>query len=181
MRVRYNTVKNTYYVSNGPDIKNWSAAASSYSNIQYKIEHDWQMCYLARTNGSAKSFIEWLFRLEKGDQKLKKVDIRFEKKCYESGKINLILVISRLNSENEVVLTEDENISKVSNDVSIRFANGIYSIDFSQLENADLKTLKIRAEMSLGNGENAWQHTQLFRQSLKDTNICLFDIGFDFD
>lgn len=35
-----------------------------YKNIQRKVENDWKMCYLARTEGSNDAFVEWKFELK---------------------------------------------------------------------------------------------------------------------
>ena len=38
----------------------------------------------------------------------------------------------------------------------------------------------LHAEMRRGKGDVAWQHTQLFRQSMNDSSIAPFDIKIHF-
>jgi peptide-N4-(N-acetyl-beta-glucosaminyl)asparagine amidase len=53
------------------------------------------------------------------------------------------------------------------------------------LGNPDLQTIQeldgeeeitVTADLSGGTGENAWQHTQLFRQSNTDLDFCPFEV-----
>jgi hypothetical protein len=61
-QVQYNCAKDVYMINSGQFVlKNWSALASSYSNMQRKVENDWKKCYLSRTPGSTSAFIEWTF------------------------------------------------------------------------------------------------------------------------
>lgn len=83
--IKYNTVKDSYTYSTksneSKDLENWKEGAFSYSNIQYKVENDWKMCYLARTNGSEKAFIEWGFDLDElksTDKRLERIEIKCE-------------------------------------------------------------------------------------------------------
>lgn len=63
MNLKYNTANNQYCRESEIDRSNkdWQSLVYSYSNIQRKVEQDWQMCYLARTEGSEKAHIEWCF------------------------------------------------------------------------------------------------------------------------
>ena len=88
--IKYNTVKDVYFYSNRSnqikELKIWKEGAFSYSNIQYKVENDWKMCYLARTNGSEKAFIEWGFDLDElksTEKRLERIEIKCEEACFE--------------------------------------------------------------------------------------------------
>jgi peptide-N4-(N-acetyl-beta-glucosaminyl)asparagine amidase len=62
MKIKYNTAVDSYFRdSESNPVKGWSSLVFAYSNIQLKVENDWRMCYLARTEGSTQAFIEWYF------------------------------------------------------------------------------------------------------------------------
>lgn len=158
-------------------IKNWSTATYRHSNIQYKVENDWKMAYLARTS-SERAFIEWLFALDSSQDLPFKLELKFETKCFESGQIKLVMeFINGDGSSREVVLSGESGQS-ADGVIIWKMVNGRFSFELGT--GKALKEIKLRAEMSLGNGDNAWQHTQLFRQSLKDTDSYLFDIVFQY-
>ena len=75
-----------------------------YSNILRKTELDSKICYLTRTEGSPQAFIEWQFDLElplKKRKALKKIDLKFESKCFENGKIQLKLELLDVNDSKQ--------------------------------------------------------------------------------
>ena len=158
MNIQYNTAKHVYHRGNGESTNTWTSLAYAYSNVQLKIENDWKMCYLARTEGSKESFIEWAFDF--GEKlKVKEFRLKFKADCFESGEIKC----SILNDKSEKTIDQ------------IFSLNGDYNI----VKNLDeLSKFKLRVDMSKGNGSNAFQHTQLFRQKLDDININLFEIDF---
>lgn len=49
----------------------------------------------------------------------------------------------------------------------------------SEITDKQLVAFKVVAKLSGGSGQNAWQHTQLFRQSLNEAQN-LFDVCFYF-
>lgn len=184
VNVKYNIVNDLYVVSGSSDdrnltevetIKNWSKAAHRYSNIQLKVEHDWQMCYLARTKGAERSHIEWSFDLE--ESLLKNINLKFASQTFHTGQIRVVLTVDRNGSVLDIDLTEPKAGKK--NEAVWEYEGGFYMISFGAGIKA--KNVCIRADMWSGDGENAWQHTQLFRQSLKDKDTCLFSITFNFD
>ena len=61
--VRYNTASDCY-VRGSEKIQGWDSMNHKYKNIQRKIENDWKMCYLTRTEGSDDAFIEWRFEIK---------------------------------------------------------------------------------------------------------------------
>ena len=144
--------------------------------MQLKTENDWKMCYLARTQGSDKSFIEWGFDLDglhaESGKKLDKIEIRCENVCYENGEIKWNL--SNLVGVENSISMEKESVAHNSL-FRVEWANDRFKVQMSTA-----KSFRLRADLSKGSGINAWQHTQLFRQSLNDTDKYLFEISFYF-
>lgn len=140
-----------------------------------KIEHDWKMCYLARTNGSEKSLIEWYFEIR---NPLKDIDIKLDYKCFENGEIRVFVDFIKEDSSSETIELADKKTG-LNDAVKCSISNGRFVLDLSG-HIPKLVGIKLRAEMSKGRGENAWQHTQLFRQALNDSTNYLFDVVFNF-
>jgi peptide-N4-(N-acetyl-beta-glucosaminyl)asparagine amidase len=186
--VKFNTVENVYKygsersISNIDQIKTWGSGAYSYSNIQLKIEYDWKMCYLARTQGSSQAHIEWYFDLSEcstSARNLTKLELKCDYACYESGEVKLFVYSMQDESETGNKLALERGCGARNGDLSFEaMAGDFYTIHFNH---KNLKGLKLRVEMTKGNGDNAWQHTQLFRQSLSDTQSCLLTARFYFD
>jgi peptide-N4-(N-acetyl-beta-glucosaminyl)asparagine amidase len=133
------------------------------------------MCYLARTNGSEKSLIEWYFEIR---NPLKDIDIKLDYKCFENGEIRLFVDLIKEDSSSETIELADKKTG-LNDVVKCSFSNGRFVLDLSG-PIPKLAGIKLRAEMSKGRGENAWQHTQLFRQALNDSTNYLFDVVFNF-
>lgn len=161
---KYNTVRNLYLLGD-KEIKEWQNMTYNYSNIKYKTEFDWKMCYLAREKGPDMGFIEWYFDLGVKSN-LQKLDLVFKWNCFESGLMKLSLFgIKTDNSESTIDLKEDSG-------------SGIFRVCFTE---SNFKAFKLRAELCNGTGDCAWQHTQLFRQSLNQTDQYLFNATFYFN
>ena len=140
------------------------------------------MCYLARTSGSEQAHIEWQFDLidqllTNSQKKLSKLELRCDFNCFESGEIKLKL-FTVLNSGDENCLVLEKSKENSTKDLDCAYDNNEFVLNF---KNQNVKSLRLRAEMCKGNGENAWQHTQLFRQSLNDTESYLFIARFHFE
>lgn len=173
-RLKYSTVKDIYTYTHNKEIKSWKAGASNYSNMQYKLEHDWKQCYLARTSGSEKSFIEWSFNLDdlkSSGLAVDKIEIKCEHSCFESGEIKWTIKNDAENFKADL----NKNQSGQNSLFSYEFSNGYFNLKPNQIG-----SFKLRADLAKGNGDNAWQHTQLFRQSLNDADIYLFEVNFYF-
>jgi peptide-N4-(N-acetyl-beta-glucosaminyl)asparagine amidase len=191
--IKYNAVKNKYKYgrdeeADSNEVDLWSDGAYSYSNIQLKLEHDWKISYLART-GSTKAYIEWYFDLSAClgpdvTRSVSKLELNFGYSLYESGEVKLQLY--SLQDETADVancLVLERNCGGRNVDLSYEAMSGgdsgdLYTVHFNH---KNFKGLKLRAELSKGNGDNSWQHTQLFRQGLGDSNVYPFLLRFHFE
>ncbi|XP_055701462.1 peptide-N(4)-(N-acetyl-beta-glucosaminyl)asparagine amidase isoform X2 [Phlebotomus papatasi] len=98
--VRYSCSRDVYekYVKNGQEVivldttKSWNSCQYSSHNIFRKVEHDWKMTYLARTEDTNEASIEWRFDFTAQDLKISSVFINFETKVYENGRISLLFM-----------------------------------------------------------------------------------------
>lgn len=98
--MRYSCSKDIYekYVKNGQEVillettKSWNSCQYSSHNIFRKVEHDWKMTYLARTEDTNEASIEWRFDFTAQDLKISSVFINFETKVYENGRISLLFM-----------------------------------------------------------------------------------------
>ncbi|XP_075778144.1 peptide-N(4)-(N-acetyl-beta-glucosaminyl)asparagine amidase isoform X2 [Pelodiscus sinensis] len=101
--------------------------------------------YLARREGSSSAYICWKFECGSVGLKIDNISIRTNSHTFHSGTIRW-----RLRSNiAEVELTGDKILRSYS--------------DFS-----DATEVILEAELSGGDGDTAWQHTQLFRESLSN-------------
>ena len=185
-QIEYNTVLDSYIVSNRTEtFKGWTRCLFGYKNMQYKLENDWRMCYLARANNSDPAFIEWAFDLSllaTESKKVTKIEVKCESKCFENGKIDWSLYWTKdeadFNEKNKFIL----NGEKVNKEVLFDFKKSEESVFiFEKKDGFDLSKVKLRADLSLGKGDCAWQHTQLFRTSLDQTNASLLNVKFHFE
>lgn len=67
----------------------WSSWLYIAENMFRKVELDWKINYLARTEGSNSSKIQWKFDFS---LPIENVQLRFDTKTYETGKIDLIFL-----------------------------------------------------------------------------------------
>ncbi|XP_032773101.1 peptide-N(4)-(N-acetyl-beta-glucosaminyl)asparagine amidase isoform X2 [Rattus rattus] len=101
--------------------------------------------YLARKEGSSFAYISWKFECGSAGLKVDNVSIRTSSQSFETGSVRW-----KLRSEMaQVNLLGDRNLRSYD--------------DFCGATEVTLE-----AELSRGDGDVAWQHTQLFRQSLND-------------
>lgn len=92
---------------------------------------------------------------------MKNLSVKCKTDCFENGKV----VWSLQYNNNESFLLEKQN-------------DEYNRID---LTGKDVSLLKLRVDLSMGKGANAFQHTQLFRQKINDYQNYLFEIDFTFD
>ncbi|XP_040335966.1 peptide-N(4)-(N-acetyl-beta-glucosaminyl)asparagine amidase isoform X3 [Herpailurus yagouaroundi] len=143
----YNIVKDRYVrvSNNNQTISGWENGVWKMESIFRKVETDWNMVYLARKEGSSYAYISWKFECGSVGFKVDSVSIRTSSQTFQTGTIQW-----KLRSDSAQV--------ELSGDKTLRSYH-----DFSGATEVILE-----AELSRGDGVVAWQHTQLFRQSLND-------------
>ncbi|XP_030406837.1 peptide-N(4)-(N-acetyl-beta-glucosaminyl)asparagine amidase isoform X2 [Gopherus evgoodei] len=143
----YNIVEDSYtrVSNNNEKITGWDKGVWKTESLWRKVETDWKMVYLARKEGSSSAYICWKFECGSVGLKIENISIRTNSQTFHSGRIRW-----RLRSNiAEVDLTGDKILRSYS--------------DFS-----DATEVILEAELSGGDGDIAWQHTQLFRESLSN-------------
>ena len=123
-------------------IEGWQKGVKEAENIFRKVEHDWDMVYLARAEGTNKASITWALDLSKTNLSVKTVELLVNSKTYENGRI-----IWQLCGANQCILPMP----------------GV-TLNSEQMNGS--KELKVSAMLSGGKGDVAWQHTQLFRTEM---------------
>ncbi|XP_043073069.1 peptide-N(4)-(N-acetyl-beta-glucosaminyl)asparagine amidase-like [Puntigrus tetrazona] len=153
--ISYNVTKNCYFrVSNGQEtIPGWQRGAWRTENMFRKEENDWHMVYLARTEGSSFGRISWKMNFAPVGMKIKSTSVRAFSQTFHSGSVRWSL----RSAETTIEFPGDGELHSSSS-----LSGG--------------KELIVEAELSGGEGEVSWQHAQLFRQSIKDTEKVLFEI-----
>ncbi|XP_072139264.1 peptide-N(4)-(N-acetyl-beta-glucosaminyl)asparagine amidase [Mobula birostris] len=145
--LKYNAAEDHYVrVSNNNEvIKGWEKGVWKMDSVFRKVEQDWKMVYIARTEGTTSAKVSWKFECGSLGLKIVDVTIRSTSQTFQSGKVQWHLYSDLI----KVDLSGDPSAHSLSN------FNGSTE-------------LILEAEMSGGDGDVAWQHTQLFRQSLND-------------
>ncbi|XP_021094408.1 peptide-N(4)-(N-acetyl-beta-glucosaminyl)asparagine amidase isoform X3 [Heterocephalus glaber] len=155
----YNIVKDHYVrvSSNNQTISGWENGVWKMESIFRKVETDWNMVYLARKEGSSFAYISWKFECGSVGLKIESISIKTSSQTFQTGTIKW-----KLRSDTaQVDLTGDKNLRSYH--------------DFSGSTEVILE-----AELSKGDGDVAWQHTQLFRQSLNDLEEKCLEIIIKF-
>lgn len=153
--ISYNVAKDCYFrLSNGSEtIPGWQRGVWRKENVFRKEEHDWQMVYLARTEGSSSGKISWKFDCASVGMKIKSTSVRAFSQTFHSGSVRWSLH----SAQTTVDFPGDGEMHS-----SASLSGGT--------------ELLVEAELTGGEGDVLWQHAQLFRQSLKETEKVLFEL-----
>uniref|UniRef100_A0A3B3CP77 Peptide-N(4)-(N-acetyl-beta-glucosaminyl)asparagine amidase n=1 Tax=Oryzias melastigma TaxID=30732 RepID=A0A3B3CP77_ORYME len=154
LHVRYSATKDQYCrVSNSNEtIPRWDGCVWTTESVFRKEEHDWNMVYIARTEGSSVGRVSWKFDFAPAGMTIRSVSIKVSSETFHSGKV-------RWCSEP-------------------LFSNPP-ALDGTLQELPDLRgssDLLVAAELSGGDGDSSWQHAQLFRQSFKGEEESSFEV-----
>ncbi|XP_072507259.1 peptide-N(4)-(N-acetyl-beta-glucosaminyl)asparagine amidase isoform X2 [Notamacropus eugenii] len=155
----YNSVDDCYVrvSSSNEKISGWENGVWKMDSIFRKVETDWKMVYLARKEGSSSAYISWKFECGSVGLKVETISIRTSSQTFKNGKIQW-----KLRSDStQVELPGDKSLHSYC--------------DFS-----DATEVILEAKLSGGDGDVAWQHTQLFRQSLNDRGENCLEIIIKF-
>ncbi|KAM8840368.1 peptide-N(4)-(N-acetyl-beta-glucosaminyl)asparagine amidase isoform 2-T2 [Spinachia spinachia] len=155
LHVRYSATKDQYCrVSNNCEvIRSWAQCAWKKESVFRKVEDDWQMVYITRTEGSSVGKISWKFDFTPAGLKIKSVSITASSQTFHSGQVCWHLEAGQSTTE---------------------FPGDGKTQSFQSLSGSS--EFIVAAILGGGEGESSWQHSQLFRCSLKETEECSFEI-----
>ncbi|TNN78979.1 Peptide-N(4)-(N-acetyl-beta-glucosaminyl)asparagine amidase [Liparis tanakae] len=147
LHVRYNSTKDQYCrVSNDSEVtQSWDHCVWSKESVFRKVENDWEMVYICRTEGSPVGTICWKFDFSPAGMKIKSFSIMASSQTFHSGKVSW-------NLHSGQSTTEFSGDGKMQ---SLQSLSG--SSEFI-----------VVAELGGGEEEMSWQNSQLFRRSLKE-------------
>lgn len=147
LHVRYNASKDQYCrVSNSSEIiPNWDRCVWTKDSVHRKVESDWKMVYIARTEGSSFGRISWRFDFAPAGFKIHSVSIKANSQTFHSGKVCWSLQSGQTTTE----FSADGQLQS-----------------FPSLSGCS--EFIVAAELSGGDGDTSWQHAQLFRQGLNE-------------
>ncbi|XP_053570212.1 peptide-N(4)-(N-acetyl-beta-glucosaminyl)asparagine amidase [Bombina bombina] len=150
--LQYNVVEDRYTrVSNDNEaIAGWDNGVWKTESVFRKVENDWKMVYLARSEDSSSASISWKFECASVGLRVESISVCTTSQSFHSGRIKWKLC----STESEVEINPDKTLH-------------------SYTEFVNAAELVLQAELSGGDGNSAWQHTQLFRESLNDNENSL--------
>ena len=151
-----NVYKRPFAGDNHEKLEGWQQGVKEAENIFRKIEHDWDMVYLARKEGTTKASIAWSLDLSKTNLSVKTVELLVHSKTYENGR-----VIWQLCGEAQCILPMP----------------GV-TLNTEQMNGS--KELKVSAMLSGGKGDVAWQHAQVFRTEMAKNGDCAKEMNYQF-
>ncbi|XP_013882022.1 peptide-N(4)-(N-acetyl-beta-glucosaminyl)asparagine amidase [Austrofundulus limnaeus] len=152
LHVRYVSSKDQYcrVSSCSETTPGWERCVWTRESVFRKVESDWHMAYIARTEGSTVGRISWKFDFAPAGLKIKSVSIMASSQTFHSGKVCWSL-------------QSDQSTTEFPGDGTVQsFPSWCSSSE-----------LVVSAELSGGEGDVSWQHSQLFRQSLKEEEPSL--------
>uniref|UniRef100_A0AAY4EU34 Peptide-N(4)-(N-acetyl-beta-glucosaminyl)asparagine amidase n=1 Tax=Denticeps clupeoides TaxID=299321 RepID=A0AAY4EU34_9TELE len=150
--LQYNVTQDSYLrVHNGNElIQGWEKAAWKKDSVFRKVEHDWQMVYIARTEGSSSGNISWRLDCAPMALKIKSASVRACGQTFHSGEVSWSV-------------RSGQGTTPISGDGQMQVIPSI----------SGATEMVVVSELR---GGDSWQHAQLFRRSLKDPEESSFEI-----
>lgn len=115
-----------------------------------KVENDWKMVYLARSPQAKCGRVKWTFEVANRESCLAAFTLKAKSEVFQGARVSW-----------EIEATFNDGRATV-----IAIPN---CSSFHTEEVRDAVRLNVIASLSGGQGQEAWQHAQLFRQSLDST------------
>lgn len=153
LSLSYSCSKDSYTRGDGLNaevVSGWRSLLSEVKDVFRKVERDWKKAYLCRAENSSEATVKWKFDLSETDKMLRKVQIYVGCQCFENGRI-LLKMLNDSGKEVEIPPNEERTLEEFRGS----------------------KAISLVATMAGGRGENAWQHSQLFRQDLESSALPL--------
>lgn len=133
----------------------WQSGADGVEGgIFRKVEDDWKMVYLARKAGSVEGKVTWTLEVSNPKRQIDSIALNATTATFHNGTIEWMLRGWTENSEEKTILVRDPK------NFETRDFRGIKKFSFS-------------ATLKKGKGSEAWQHAQLFRQSLSSNESSM--------
>ncbi|KAG8189121.1 hypothetical protein JTE90_028660 [Oedothorax gibbosus] len=139
----------------------WNACVHTHSNVFRKVEEDWKMVYVSRTEGSPIGIISWKFDFSGSDLVISELRLQLHSETFENGKVTCTIA-PNCNEANKKVYSSG-------------FARSLRTDDLN-----GYSSFLLSVELTDGSGSNAWQHSQLFRQSTNSQEYP-FEVEVIFD
>ncbi|XP_044736762.1 peptide-N(4)-(N-acetyl-beta-glucosaminyl)asparagine amidase [Chrysoperla carnea] len=165
LHVRYSPVANSYEQVDQDDqtilvkLDGWQNGTFKTKSLFMKEEHDWKVVYLARIENNDEGSVTWCFSSADEKVVIDTIEVKFFYQTFENGEV--ILTLS--NGNNSV-------ISRIPKDSTSHFTR----------EFSDCHEVYLTATLKGGKGDVAWQHAQLFRQSLDNREFYPFCVQIKF-
>lgn len=154
--LRYNIVKDLYYVIHNNDTileqkSGWLEGMNAVEGgIFRKVENDWKMVYLVRSPQAECGCVKWTFEIANSESCLETFTLKAKSEVFQGAKVAWKI---------EAIFDDDETVVIVVPNCS----------SFHTEEVRKAVRLNVIVTLSGGQGQQAWQHAQLFRQSLDNT------------
>nr|CAG4651832.1 EOG090X06HD [Triops cancriformis] len=147
-----------YYIrhADGSRVIKWQKGVYKYECIDRKVEYDWKMAYLARTEGAAMGSITWRVDVAECGKTIGQVRLVYPYTLYDNASIQW-----RLCADEKCEILPSGQTQFICD--SLR----------------GTKNLTVTAVLNGGQGNIAWQHAQIARQNLQDPLYTLSLVQMD--
>lgn len=151
--LRYNIVKDLYHVVRDNDAilerrSGWLEGMNiTEGGIFRKVENDWKMVYLARSPQAKCGRVKWTFEIASSESCLEAFTLKAKSEMFQGARVSW-----------EIEAIFDDGRATV---IAIPNCGSFYT---EEVRGA--VRLNVIVTLSGGQGQEAWQHAQLFRQSL---------------